>query len=346
MAEALHFVIVGNGPAGNEAAAALRGQDPKARITIISAAATHYLRPEKLAAFLVQPRHRLKDLYIHPYPWYEEQRIQLRLNQTVNRIAPEQKYVYLNHKERVRYDRLLLVTGARPRVPERLASLSSLLTRFATGADALLLKRGIARVKHMTMLGGDCIALELAQALLPQGVRLTFILDEYRFWPLEFDEGVKKRLADSLEKKGIEVVRDDLAVSVEPASDELLVKTRGGKEVKTDRACLSSGMVPAVDFLGSAGIDTQLGVLVDDHLQTSQPDIWAAGECAQVYYSELKDYRCSTGSVNAEQQGRLVAQNMLGAKETVKLPEPGRVTIAGEHFTTYGWKGFSLEEKD
>jgi len=344
MPEALHYLIVGNGPAGNEAAAVLRAEDSTARITILSAVGNHYLHREKLAHFLVRPERALKDLYVRQYSWYAERRIQLRLNQPVNRIDPQEKYVYLNHKERVHYDRLLLATGARPRVPERLTHYAQHLTHFSTGTDALLLKRDIGRVKHMTMLGGDCIALELAQALKPIGVAITFILDEYRFWPLEFDEGVKKRLADSLERKGIEVLRDDLAVAVEPADGKLTVKTRGGKEVRTDRACISSGMVPTVEFLSTAGIDTQVGVLVDDHLQTNVAEIWAAGECAQVYHPELKDYRCSTGSVNAEQQGRLAARNLLGATETVKLPEPGKVTIAGEQFITYGWKGFSLDD--
>jgi NADPH-dependent 2,4-dienoyl-CoA reductase/sulfur reductase-like enzyme len=344
MAAALHYLIVGNGPAGNEAAAALRASDPEARITIVSAVGHHYLHPEKLAPFVARPERSLQDLYVRQYSWYAERRIQLRLNQPVNRIDPVEKFVYLNHKERVHYDRLLLATGARPRVPERLTHYAQHLTRFSTGTDALLLKRDLGRIKHLTLLGGDCIALELAQALRPLGVKLTFILDEFRFWPIEFDEAVKKRLADSLERKGFEVIRDDLAVSVEPADGRLAVKTRGGKELRTDRACVSSGMVPVVEFLGAAGIDTQVGVLVDDHLQTNVAEIWAAGECAQVYHPELKDYRCSTGSVNAEQQGRLAARNMLGGRETVKLPEPGKVTIAGEQFITYGWKGFSLDE--
>jgi nitrite reductase (NADH) large subunit len=344
MAETLHYVIVGNGPAGNEAAAALRAADPGSRITILSAVGNHYLHREKLADFVARPERQLKDLYVRQYSWYAERRVQLRLNQPVNRIDPDEKFVYLNHKERLHYDRLLLATGARPRVPERLTQYAERLTRFSTGTDALLLKRELRKIKHLTMLGGDCIALELAQALKPLGIAITFILDEYRFWPLEFDEAVKKRLADSLERKGLEVIRDDLAVAVEPADGKLAVKTRGGRQVMTDRACVSSGMVPVVEFLGSAGIDTQIGVLVDDHLCTNVAGIWAAGECAQVYHPELKDYRCSTGSVNAEQQGRLAARNMLGAKETVKLPEPGKVTIAGEQFITYGWKGFSLDE--
>ena len=95
-----------------------------------------------------------------------------------------------------------------------------------------------------------------------------------------------------------------------------------------------------------SGIEIQEGVLVNDHLETKFENVWAAGSCAQIYYPELNDYRCSTGFVNAVTQGELAAKNMLGVVGQVPAREPGKILIAGEEFATYGWKGFSLDGKN
>ena len=102
-------------------------------------------------------------------------------------------------------------------------------------------------------------------------------------------------------------------------------------------------MVPNIDFLDGSGIDVQTGILVDEYMHTSAQDIWAAGECATVYYPELKDYRQTTGEINAKALGNISARNMLDEKKVVSLAEPGKITIEGEDFITYGWKGFSID---
>jgi 3-phenylpropionate/trans-cinnamate dioxygenase ferredoxin reductase subunit len=168
-------------------------------------------------------------------------------------------------------------------------------------------------------------------------------MDEFRFWPMEFDEAVKSRLTAALQKKGIEVIQDDYVTELSRLDGTLTVRTRK-REIKTDIAILTSGMVPCLDFLEDSGLDLQEGVLVNERLESSGDSIWAAGECAQIYYPEIKDYRCSTGYRNAEVQGELAAKNMLGGSEKAYLLEPGKVIIAGEQFLTYGWRGFSLDE--
>jgi nitrite reductase (NADH) large subunit len=340
-----HHVIIGNGSAGNIAATFLREMDGDSRITIISAEPTQYLCRHRLARFLVEDRD-LDSLSMYPPEWYIERKIRLRINQPVVRVNPLEKSLLLAHRERIRYDKLLICSGASHRIPEYLSHFKDLLTRFSNGEDALMLKARMDTIKHVTLLGGDCIGLQLLTALLPAGKKISLVMDEYRFWPLEFDDETKNRLSDALEKKGVEVIRGDYVTDIEKQNGRLIVSTREGVKIETDEAVVCSGMTPSLEYLGMSGIDIQHGVLVNERLEANVDNVWAAGECAQIYYPEVKDYRLSTGYVNAQVQGELAAKNMMGGSEQAALPETGIVMISGEKFRTYGWKGFSLDATD
>jgi nitrite reductase (NADH) large subunit len=338
----LHYVIIGNGSAGNRAADIIREGDADGRITLISAEPTPYVVRHELAPFLVEDR-EFESLSVHDPAWYEKRNIRLRLNQPVIRIDARDSSLLLAHREKIRYDKVLICSGAAHRVPEYLSHFKHLVTKFSNGKDAILFKQRMREIDHLTLLGGDCIALQLLTALLPEGKRITLVMDEYRFWPLEFDRQTKDRLADCLEKKGIEVIRDDFVTDIEK-NGRLVITTRKGTRIETDEALVCSGMRPNLQYLDDSGIDMQQGILVNEFLETNLENIWAAGECAQIYYEEIRDYRLSTGYVNAINQGELAAGNMLGGTEKAVLPALGNVIVEGETFTTYGWKGFSLDE--
>ena len=340
--KAMKYVIIGNGHAGNSAAETLRKGNPDAEIAIISSKPTHYFDHSLLAAFLMDKKD-ITSLYLYPYTWYREHNIVLRLNQTVTRVIPDKHQLILSHNERIHYDRLLIASGAKPKLPESLARYKNMLTVFTDALDALKLRERLGTVKHVTMVGGDSVGLHLAGSMIKLGKSITIILNEYNFWPLEYDESVKNKLIGCLKKKHIDVIADDLTTEIVQDGTGMNVMTKNGKIIKTDLAFLTSGMVPSIDFLDGSGIDIQTGILVDEYLHTSVQDVWAAGECATVYYPELKDYRQTTGEINAKLLGSIAARNMLDEKAAVSLGEPGKITIEGEDFITYGWKGFSID---
>ncbi|HUT55371.1 MAG TPA: NAD(P)/FAD-dependent oxidoreductase [bacterium] len=340
-----HYVIIGGGTAGNVAAETLRQGDAQARVTLISADPTHYVYRHRLADFAATEE-SFDSLIVHDPKWYEDRKVQLRLAQPVVQVRPSDKSILLAHRERITYDKLLICSGERHRLPEYLSPFDKFINKFSSGRDAIMLKARMDRIEHVTLLGGDSIGLQLISALLPAGKKVTLVMDEYRFWPFEFDDKQKDRMAEALSKKGVQVLKDDFVTDVQKQNGGLLVKTRGGARIATDEAILCSGMVPSLEFLADSGIDMQEGVLVNERLETSAGQVWAAGGCAQIYHPELNDYRCSTGYVNALVQGELAARNMMGALENAPLCEPGKFRISGEEFTTYGWKGFSLDEKN
>jgi NAD(P)H-nitrite reductase large subunit len=338
-----HYVIIGNGTCGNHAADLIRKGDKDGRITIISAGPFHYAHRQNLAKYIFREDLSIEDLVVHPPEWYEERKITLRLNQPVVSVNTDEKYLLLAHRERVRYDKLLICSGARHRIPEYLSHFEALLTKFSTEREAFLLKAEMDQIKHVTLLGGDLVGLQLFSVLLPAGKKVTLIMDEFSFWPLEHDKQTIKKLSDAIEKKGVEVIRNDYVTDIEAVDNRKKVKTMGGFETITDKLILCSGLVPTLQYLATSGIDMQEGVLVNHKLESSVKNVWAAGECAQIYHEELKDYRCSSGFQNAYLQGEIAAKNILGGSESALLCEVGTITVAGEEFISYGWKGFTLD---
>ena len=339
---ALHYAIIGNGAAGNRAAEVVREGDGEAKITLISAEQTHYLQRHRLAGYLARGGD-LESLAVHPWSWYEQKRIRLRLNQPVVQVDPRNKGLLLAHRERIRYDKLLICSGARHRMPEYLSHFEKRIQRFSHGRDAVLLRKRIDSIEHATLIGGDCVGLQLLGTLLPAGKRITLVMDEYRFWPLELDESARERLSAALERTGLTVIRDDFVVDIQDTGERLRIETERGESFDTDEAIVCSGMVPCLEFLSDSGIAMHRGVLTNSRLETSAPDVWAAGEVAEIYHDEINDYRCSTGYQNAVLQGEIAARNMLGGDASAPLCEPGEVVVAGERFIAYGWKGFMLD---
>ncbi len=339
----LHYLIIGNGTAGTKAAAVLRAGDENARITIVSAEPTPYLKRHALAAFLTEDR-PLQELAIHEPSWYDDRDLRLRKNQPVVKLNVREKCVLLAHRERVHYDKLLICSGAGHRVPEYLSHFADLLTVFSTGVAAMALKPKLKEVTHVTLVGGDAIGLQLGAALLALGKKVTMVMDEHHFWPLEWNDEVKADMAEVLEAKGIEVLRDDFVEKVSGSGTNLVIQTRGGREFGANLALLCEGMTPKLEFLSDSGVDVQEGVLVNSRLETSVPEVWAAGDCAQLFMPELGAYQCSTGYTGAAVQGTVAAKNMLGANEEAGLCEIGHLKIGGKNFSTHGWKGFTFDE--
>jgi len=219
-----HYVIIGNGSAGNKAAAVLRDGDAESRISILSQEPTHYLFRHRLAR-LLREGGELSSVHVHSPGWYEKRNIRLRLNQSVIRVNPDEKWLLLAHREKIHYDKLLICSGATHRIPEYLSHFEDHLTRFSSGRDALLFQRRFDRISHVTLLGGDCIGLQLLTALLPAGKKVTMIMDAYRFWPMEFDDDIKERLASVLAEKGVDVISNDYVTGIDRLEHGFMIKT-------------------------------------------------------------------------------------------------------------------------
>lgn len=316
------FVIVGAGLAGAKAAEALRDEGFGGRILLIgNEAELPYTRPP-LSKDYLRDRSEKAKIYVHPAAWYQEHAIELRLGQRVAAIDPAGHAVTLAGGETIGYDTLLLATGASPRglqVPgaegRGVFSLHSvedcerLKTAFATGA-----RRGL----RLSVIGAGWLGLEVAAAARGAGLEVTLLarselplLRGYGpevagvFTRLHRRHGVDVRV-------GAAVIGIRESASVGSSRRSVTVQLEEGSAIDADLVVAAVGAVPNSGLAAAAGLAVHDGIQVDEHLRSSDPDIYAAGDVANVYRPLLGRQLRFAHWYDAANQPRIAAKSMLG----------------------------------
>jgi 3-phenylpropionate/trans-cinnamate dioxygenase ferredoxin reductase component len=307
------FVIVGGGLAGAKAAETLRSEGFDGRVVLLAAEPEPpYERPPLSKGYLLGTDERDKA-FVHPESWYAEQDIELRLGTRATAVDRSAHEVELDGGERLHYDKLLLATGSEPRrldVPGAdLADVCYL--RDLPDADHL---RDVLDEGHrIAVVGGGWIGLEVAAAARTHGAEVTVV--ELAELPLlgVLGEQVAGVFADLHREHGVdfrlgagvrEVVGDNGRV--------VAVVTTDGDEIMADTVVVGIGIRPRVELAEAAGLDIDNGVVVDAGLRTSDPDVFAAGDVANVDHPVLGTRVRVEHWSNALDGGPAAARSMLG----------------------------------
>jgi 3-phenylpropionate/trans-cinnamate dioxygenase ferredoxin reductase component len=315
------FVIVGASLAGAKAAETLRAEGFDGRLVLIGSEHERpYERPPLSKEYLRGEAGRDK-VYVHDEGFYADQGIELRLGRTAVSIDPPAGEVALDDGERLRYDRLLLATGAEPRrldVPG--GDLDGVLYLRSVG-DSDSLRARLDRGGRVVVVGAGWIGAEVAASARQRGLEVT-VLDPLAV-PLErvlgpevgavyrdihTDHGVRMLL-----QTGVEAFEGETAVERVRASD--------GQALDCDFVVVGVGVRPRSDLAAQAGIAVDDGILVDDNLETSVPGVFAAGDVAGAWHPFYRERIRVEHWANALNQGPAAARNMLGRSATYdRLP--------------------------
>jgi nitrite reductase (NADH) large subunit len=334
-----HYVIIGNGPAGNHAADILRENDGDARITIISHESMLFYYKHKLTDY-IRGKAGEEELTVRPPLVYKEKNIRLRLGQEVERIDPVENKLYLKHMEIMSYSKLLIASGASPRVLPSVSSFGKHLTLLSSYTDVLNQIPDIRKNKRFLVLGGDLVSFKFIRMLKSMGKDVECLLYADAFWPFNLTPDMAGAARKSLEKLGVSVREGNGLKSVKPGDDGLTVQTESGKAGTYDSIYAFLGMVPNISFVLGSGIDTDRGILVDDNLKTNFDHVYAAGDCAQIYNPDIKSYWLSIGWKNAALQGEVAARNLLGEARVIS-PSPKKILdVEGFTVDTSWWESF------
>ncbi|MGC8907007.1 MAG: NAD(P)/FAD-dependent oxidoreductase [Desulfomonilaceae bacterium] len=332
-------VIIGNGPAANAAAAALRQETSELDIMLIGEESFPHYRPHLLPAY-VAGRLSKEDLYATPASFYEECDIRIRLGQRVTHVKFDRRELVLSHKEIVPFDALIIACGGMQRIPERLQIFEDLLLTLKTPADAQKWRAGLKTAETILLLGGDLTSLSFARALVSTGKRVQFILQEQSFWPLPLTPALADEVKERLTRSGVQVLDASLVHRFTKLSPHVI-------EVETDAGAMTAnlvgafyGLAPNVKFLVRSGLDVERGVLVDENLRTRFDLVYAAGDCAQIYHPDLRDYWVSIGYNNAIEQGKIAAKNLAGGMTTVAASPANIFCVEGVMVNTSWWMEF------
>lgn len=319
MAKTEHYVIIGNGVAGSEAALHLRQRDQDSRITMVTASKllsiNRYVLPKIFSSSA-----DWRDFLLHPAEFYDQQRISVRRNIWVTHVEPEQKRLVLRHRESISYTKLLIASGGGRYIPESLSEFRDLMLKFGGYEEARSVSNALPKGGHIVMLGGDMIGLDLARSLVHDGYKVTVIGDDYLFWPHDVDQEEKQKFVGVLQDMGIDV-RSDIGITLieEGARNKPARRiTLDNKEtIDADVVLSFCGLMPSVAFMAGAGVDIERGVLVNPQLQSTDENIWAAGDVCQIWSPEENQYRFFYGWENVKKMGEIAALNMTGGHESI-----------------------------
>ncbi|MFK7892586.1 MAG: NAD(P)/FAD-dependent oxidoreductase [Granulosicoccus sp.] len=308
----MHYVIIGAGPAGVNAAEHLRKYDSKSQITMLVAEdAPPYSRmalPYYLVGNISAEGTYLRKNADH----FEKLGIELKQGRASS-VDPQAKTIVLLGGETLAYDKLLVATGAtatRPPIPGvdsdgvyncwSLADSHKIVSSTEPGSKVILMGAGFI----------GCIILE---ALAARGVDLTVIEMENRMVSRMTNEVMGTMIKEWCLNKGIKVLTSTKVSEISPntAEDPLLVTTDNGEKLPADVVICATGVRSNTAFLDGSGIEIDMGIVVDDYLQTSVADVYAAGDVAQGRDLSTGDYYVQAIQPTAVEHGKLAAQNMV-----------------------------------
>ncbi|NJD28756.1 MAG: NAD(P)/FAD-dependent oxidoreductase [Chloroflexi bacterium] len=306
------IVIVGAGLAAARAAEALRKDGYEGWLTILGdEPELPYLRPPLSKEYLRGESDREK-VYVHPATFYTEQRIDLRPSTTVTAIEPAAREVALDDGERVPCDRLLIVTGARPRtLPVPGAELPGVMT-LRTVADADAIRTAATAAERIVVIGAGWIGSEVAASLRMLGRQVVLIAPEtvplervlgpevggvYR--DLHLEHGVDWRPGTTVKR----IIGADRAHGLE---------TAGGERIVADLVIVGVGVQPRAELAEAAGLAVGDGIEVSATLETSVPGIFAAGDVASAWHPFYERRVRTEHWANAKFQGAAAGRAMLG----------------------------------
>jgi 3-phenylpropionate/trans-cinnamate dioxygenase ferredoxin reductase subunit len=307
------FVVVGAGLAGAKAAETLREEGFAGRLVLVGAEAVRpYERPPLSKEYLRGESER-ESVFVHPEGFYAEHDIELRLDSPAASLDPAARTVVLDEGEALRYDALLLATGAEPRrLPVPGAELDGVLYLRELG-DSDVLRARLHAGGHMVVVGGGWIGCEVAASARSRGLEVTVV--EPQSVPLEgvlgaeagafyrdvhADHGVRWRL-------GAGVAAFEGAGAVER------VRLSDGSAIDCDVVAVGVGVRPRAALAATAGIAVGDGILVDEQLRTDAPGVLAAGDVACAMHPFYGERVRVEHWGTALEQGPAAARVMLGA---------------------------------
>ncbi|MBX2880475.1 MAG: FAD-dependent oxidoreductase [Granulosicoccus sp.] len=308
----MHYVIIGAGPAGIVAAEHLRKSDPSGQITIVFAENVPPYSRMALPYFLVGNIDASGTYLRKDADHFQSLNINLKPGRASS-VDTASKCVTLLGGETINYDKLLIATGAtatRPPIPG--IDLDGIYNCWSL-ADSEKIVASTEPGSKVILMGAGFIGCIILEALAARGVDLTVIEMENRMVSRMTNEQMGTMIKDWCINKGVKVMTSTKVTEIQSNSgdDPLMVTTDNGQSIPADVVICATGVRSNTAFLDGSGIDVDMGIVVDDYMQTSVADVYAAGDVAQGRDMSTGDYYVQAIQPTAVEHGKLAAQNMV-----------------------------------
>ncbi|GCE04919.1 FAD-dependent oxidoreductase [Dictyobacter aurantiacus] len=310
MADQISFLVIGNGIAGITAAETLRQEAPQATIGVISEDGHPvYFRPalkDYLAGRVVEEK-----LWARPINYYQSQHIHF-LAERVTRIQPEQHIVLLQSGGQVKYEKLLLASGARPAHLTCLGSDLEGVFTLRSVEDYQAIVERLPSARRIVVVGSGTLALETVETLRHRGHQVSHLLRKSLLWSEVLDATASDLVLQEETRDGVDVrLETEVTEIVGSRGRVSAVQTSMGERITCDLVLVAIGIEPNIDYAQASGLHCRRGLLVDDQMRTSAIDVYAAGDVVETTMPGTQRARIIGQWYPSIQQARAAAYSML-----------------------------------
>jgi len=338
----MHHIILGAGPAGVIAAETIRKHAPQDSITLVGdEKEPPYSRmaiPYLLIGNVAESGTYLRKSLTH----FDDLAVRMVHAQAVS-VDAAAKTILLDNGDTLTFDRLLIATGSRPATAPIPGMDLPGIHPCWTMDDARAIMKLATPGARVLQMGAGFIGCIIMEALAARGVQLSVVEMGDRMVPRMMGPTAGNMIKHWCETKGVQVFTGTKVEAIEKGTGDaaLTVKLSNGKTMEVDLVISATGVKPAIAFLEGSGITCLQGVLTDEHLQTSVPGIYAAGDCAEAFDKVSNKTIISAIQPNAAEQARVAALNMVGRVTSLKgVTQINVLDTLGMISTSFGaWEG-------
>ncbi|HMW39393.1 MAG: NAD(P)/FAD-dependent oxidoreductase [Saprospiraceae bacterium] len=312
----MSVVIIGNGIAGSTAARSIR-RHSNAEIIMISEE-TEYPFSRTALMYIFMGHMKWDHTLLFEKSFWKKNKIQL-IHAKVNRIDTSTSCITLSGGENLSYDQLIIATGSNPVIPEQhwiaLRGVQCLYHR----ADLIQLEaRAQCGIRHAVIAGGGLIGIELAEMLHSRGIPTTFLVRENSYWGNVLPEEESFMISRHIRSMGIDLKTEEEIDRVEGLTDVQAVITKKGEKINCDFVGITMGVHPQKKLAVEAGIECNIGILVDEYLRTSDEKIFAIGDCAELRRPAQGRRAVEAVWFCGRTMGTIAAANICGQRKQYK----------------------------
>lgn len=314
MRDSYDIVIVGAGIAGVSAAREIAKSGCGVRALLVSAEDRPPYKRTKISKNIAAGFDR--DAFpLETAEWYEANGIDLVVGREAERLDLENRTVVVAGGSTVRWEKLILATGGEAALPEQFPKDNARIHRIRYARDAERLISSASSSSDFLVVGMGVLGVEVSEQLASMGKRVVLLGRSEQLMPRELNRAAAKRMEGLFRDAGVELAFSSELQAVVAGGGAVTARFGGG-EHRFDQIVVCVGMAPSLELARSAGIPTATGILVDEHLQTRVPSVYACGDVAE----HGKGYRTHLWHA-AELQGQTAAHNALGGAREYRRPE-------------------------
>lgn len=335
----MRYVIAGAGAAGITAAETIRSIDAQGEILIFSNEPYGFYSRPGLAYYLTG---EIPESQLYPFDNAIFKNLNIKLFQSgITALYPERHQIQIERGNLVRYDRLLIATGStaiQPAIPgidlEGVVKLDNM-------DDARQIIKRIRRTKQAVVVGGGITALEIVEGLIARRVNTHFFLRKDRYWGNVLDEIESNIVLARLNHEGVHLhFFAEVAEIMGKKGRVNAIQTKEQELIPCQMIAIAIGVRPNITFAIEAGLKAERGLVVDRFMRTSAPDVYAAGDVAQVFDPQTGKSTMDVLWGVAREQAKVAANNMVGRHSDYERSTPVNVTrLAGLTTTIIGMVG-------